>query len=685
MSSISALKLFRSQLTKNIWRFKNTGQTFYKSRQLHNAALSSSVRNYTNIPNPSVNDSIKENNTTGEKLEFQAETRMLLDIVAKSLYSEKEVFIRELISNASDALEKLRYISLKAGESHDLGSLEINITTDKTNRILTIQDTGIGMTKDELISNLGTIAKSGSKAFLQQVQGSDSTNLSSIIGQFGVGFYSCFMVADKVEVYTKSTNPNSIGYIWKSEGTNVYEISESDFIERGTKIVMHLKPDCREYASEDTVRSVINKYSNFVNSPIKLNGAEINTIQPLWLLNPKSVSKEQHDEFYKFVSNSYDRPRFVLHYSAEAPIQVRALLYFPELAPGQTDFYDSSTKGVSLYTRRILVKKEAENLLPKWLRFVKGVIDSEDIPLNLSREMLQNSSLLRKLNQLLTSRVIKFLHEKSIKELDEYMKFYRDYAVFIKEGVVTSDDPKEREDLASLLRFESSFTKPDETTSFEEYIKRRKEGQSDIYYLSAPNRALAESSPYIEALKKKNIEVIYCYEQHDEIILYQVKTFKNVKLTLVEKEINTANNQESQTVDFGADSLSQLQLESLLPWIQSILGNKVKNVKATRQLDSHPCVITVDDMTAARHFIKTQLKQMDEEMLFSILQPQLELNPKHSIVKKLHLLKDTNQELAKLIVEQLYSNSMVTAGLINDSRKLVTNMNRLLELVVEKY
>lgn len=683
MSSMAAVKLFRNQLIRNVWRFRSSGQ-IYNFRP-SNVLLSSSVPIRNFAANPNLDESVNEKNPTAEKLEFQAETRMLLDIVAKSLYSEKEVFIRELISNASDALEKLRYVSLKAGESHDLGSLDINITTDKTNRKLTIQDTGIGMTREELISNLGTIAKSGSKAFLQNIQQSESTNLSSIIGQFGVGFYSCFMVADRVEVFTKSMNPHATGYLWKSDGTNEYEIIESDNIERGTKIVMYLKQDCREYASEDTVRNVINKYSNFVNSPIKLNGSEINTIQPLWLLNPKSVSKEQHDEFYKFVANTYDRPRFVLHYSAEAPIQVRALLYFPELAPGQTDFYDSSTKGVSLYTRRILVKKEAENVLPKWLRFVKGVIDSEDIPLNLSREMLQNSSLLRKLNQLLTNKIVKFLHDKSVKDLDEYMKFYQDYGVFIKEGVVTNDDPKEREDLAGLLRYESSYTKPGETTSFEDYMKRRQEGQNDIYYLSAPNRALAESSPYIEALKKKNIEVIYCYEQHDEIILYQVKTFKNVKLTLVEKEINAVNSLSSQAVDLGVDSLSQLQLDSLLPWIESVLGNKVKKVKTTGQLESHPCVITVDDMTAARHFIKTQLKQMDEEMLFSVLQPQLELNPKHAVIKKLHTLKDSNPELAKLIVEQLYSNSMVTAGLINDSRKLVSNMNRVLELVVEKY
>ncbi|XP_050544840.1 heat shock protein 75 kDa, mitochondrial [Daktulosphaira vitifoliae] len=682
MAFVAASNMIRNQLGRNLWLLKNIGRVQYRPR-ISQVVVPSylSLRQYS--ANPNVNS---ENvNSHSEKLEFQAETRMLLDIVAKSLYSEKEVFIRELVSNASDALEKLRYLSLKGNESQDFGSMEINITTDKTNRMLTIQDNGIGMTKEELISNLGTIAKSGSKAFLKEIQSNDSTNLSSIIGQFGVGFYSCFMVADKVEVFTKSMNLNATGYLWKSDGTSTYEITEADNIERGTKIVMYLKNDCREYASEDVVRQVINKYSNFVNSPIKLNGSEINTIQPLWLHDPKSITQEQHDEFYKFVANAYDKPRFVLHYSAEAPIQVRALLYFPEISPGHTDFYDSSTKGVSLYTRRILVKKEAEHVLPKWLRFVKGVIDSEDIPLNLSREMLQNSVLLKKLNRLLTSRIIKFLHDKSIKNVDEYLKFYNDYGVFIKEGIVMNDDPKEREDLASLLRYESSHTKPGETTSFEEYIKRKQDDQNDIYYLSAPNRALAESSPYIEALKKKNVEVIYCYEQHDEIILYQVKTFKNLKLTLVEKEVNTASDQEPKTQDFGVDSLGQLQLDSLLPWIQTTLGSKVKNVKVTGQLDTHPCVITVQDMTAARHFIKTQLKQMDEDMLLSILQPQLELNPKHPVVKKLYTLKDTNEELAKLIVEQLFSNSMVTAGLINDSRKLVSNINRLLELAVEKY
>ncbi|XP_050439738.1 heat shock protein 75 kDa, mitochondrial [Adelges cooleyi] len=685
MASMAALNMVKSQFGRNLWRIKNAGKVLYRPK-ISQAALASSlsVRRYS--ANPNVNASSDSGSSNAEKLEFQAETRMLLDIVAKSLYSEKEVFIRELVSNASDALEKLRYVSLKASESHDMGSLEINISTDKTERTLTIQDNGIGMTREELISNLGTIAKSGSKAFLKQAQDGDSTNLSSIIGQFGVGFYSCFMVADKVEVFTKSMEPDAVGYLWKSDGTSVYEITQVDNVERGTKIVMHLKADCREYASEDAVRQVINKYSNFVNSPIKLNGSEINTIQPLWLHSPKSITKEQHDEFYKYISNSYDKPRFVLHYSAEAPIQVRALLYFPETpSTGHVEFRSNVTKGVSLYTRRILVKKEAEHVLPKWLGFVKGVIDSEDIPLNLSREMLQNSALLQKLNRLLSSRIIKFLHEKSVNDLEEYMKFYNDYSIFIKEGIVVNEDPSEQENLASLLRYESSHTEPGETISFEEYIKRKPEGQNDIYYLAAPNRALAESSPYIEALKKKNVEVMYCYEPHDEIVLYQLKSFKNVKLTLVEKEVNSASDQEPKTQDYGADSLSQLQLDSLLPWIETTLGAKIKKAKVTGQLDTHPCVITVQDMTAARHFIKTRYQEMDEDMLFSILQPQLELNPKHPVIKKLHTLKDSNQELAKLVVEQLFSNSMVTAGLINDSRKLVSNLNRLLELAVEKY
>lgn len=323
---------------------------------------------------------------------------MLLDIVAKSLYSDKEVFIRELISNASDALEKLRYLRLNKNLSSEEGGdrgLEIHIATDKDNRTLTIQDTGIGMTHDELISNLGTIARSGSKAFLEKIKENElSDDSTKIIGQFGVGFYSAFMVADKVEVFTKSYEINSSGYQWVSDGSGNYEISPADGVKPGTKIIMYLRRDCAEFSDETMVNNIVKKYSNFVGSPIFVNGKRINNIQPLWTLDAKDITAEQHAEFYRYISNAYDSPKFILHYTADVPLSIRALLYFPDEKPGLFEMSRETSAGVSLYSKKVLIKSKADNLLPKWLRFVKGVVDSEDIPLNLSRELLQNSALI---------------------------------------------------------------------------------------------------------------------------------------------------------------------------------------------------------------------------------------------------------------------------------------------------
>ncbi|XP_064214127.1 heat shock protein 75 kDa, mitochondrial-like isoform X1 [Tribolium castaneum] len=332
------------------------------------------------------------------KHEFQAETRMLLDIVARLLYSDKEVFVRELISNASDALEKFRYLTVldREGLRDPNRVLEIHISTDKQARTLTIQDTGIGMSKEELIANLGVIARSGSKAFIEQLKSKELTSDSSnnIIGQFGVGFYSVFMVADKVDVYTRSSMEDQ-GYKWNSDGTGSYQIQDAEGVQCGTKIVLHLKTDCREFCDETTVENVINKYSNFIGSPIYLNGKKANIVQPVWLSEPKSVTVQQHNEFYRFISGSYDVPRYILHYKTDVPLSIHALLYFPEGKPGLFEMSREVESGVALYTRKVLIKNKTDNILPKWLRFVKGVVDSEDIPLNLSRELLQNSALIR--------------------------------------------------------------------------------------------------------------------------------------------------------------------------------------------------------------------------------------------------------------------------------------------------
>ncbi|CAH0397279.1 unnamed protein product [Chilo suppressalis] len=624
-----------------------------------------------------------------EKKEFQAETRMLLDIVARSLYSDKEVFIRELISNASDALEKFRYLSVSgAPDSNNLvetdRALEIKLITDKQNRTLIFQDSGIGMTKDELTSNLGTIARSGSKSFIEEIKKQGAEQASSIIGQFGVGFYSAFMVADKIEVFTRSSQLGSPGYKWSSDGSGTYEIQEVEGVPVGTKIIVHLKTDCREFADDDTVKSIIKKYSNFIGSPILLNNEQVNSIKPLWLMEPKEVTPEQHTEFYKFISNSYDKPRFTLHYKTDAPLSIRSILYVPEGKPGLFELSRDSDVGVALYSRKILIKSKAENILPKWLRFVKGVVDSEDIPLNLSRELLQNSALITKLRTVLTNRFLKFMIEMAQKDPVGYEAFYRDYCIFMKEGIVTSQSAIEKEEISKLLRFESSKLENGTRTSLSDYSARQKNDQKCIYYLAAPSRELAQSSPYYESLKKRDVEVLFCYEMYDELVLLELKEFGGRQLVSVENDMQKDPADTPDSV-IGSESLQQSQIDEVISFLKTNLVGKVFEVRTTQRLDTHPCVIIVPEMAAARHFIRTQAQSLSEENRFALLRPQLEINAKHPIIKKLHKLVSTDKELANMVAQQLFSNAMVTAGLIMDPRNLITHINDLLVKALEKH
>lgn len=492
------------------------------------------------------------------------------------------------------------------------------------------------------------------------------------------------MVANRVDVYSKSSVKGSPGLKWSSDGSGSYEIQEAEGVSLGTKIVVHLKPECREYSDEDRIQAVIKKYSNFVGSPIFLNGKKANDIQPLWLMEPKDVTQEQHDNFYRFVGQTFDTPRFVLHYKTDVPLSIRALLYFPEGKPGLFEMSRDGEIGVALYTRKVLIQSKTENLLPKWLRFVKGVVDSEDIPLNLSRELLQNSNLIAKLRNVLTNRVLRYLQDRAQKQTVEYEQFYKDYGMFLKEGIVTGEDHKQKEEIAKLLRFESSKSEPGQRISLPEYCNRVGEEQKEIYYLAAPNRTLAEASPYYESLKKKGAEVIFCYEPYDELVLMQLGMFLGKNLSSVEKEMRKDAKSDDMT-DLGEDSLKRSEITELLDWMKNSLSGKIANAKITNRLESHPCVVTVEEMAAARHFIRTQSHQLPEENRFALLQPQMEINPKHPIIKKLHSLRTSDPELAKLLVQQLFANAMVGAGLADDPRLLLTTMNDLLTKVLEKH
>uniref|UniRef100_A0A2K6FXE9 TNF receptor associated protein 1 n=1 Tax=Propithecus coquereli TaxID=379532 RepID=A0A2K6FXE9_PROCO len=593
------------------------------------------------------------------KHEFQAETKKLLDIVARSLYSEKEVFIRELISNASDALEKLRHKLVSDGQT--LPEMEIHLQTDSEKGTITIQ------------------------AFLEALHNQAEAS-SKIVGQFGVGFYSAFMVADRVEVYSRSAASGSPGYQWLSDGSGVFEIAEASGVRTGTKIIIHLKSDCREFASEARVRDVVTKYSNFVSFPLYLNGRRINTLQALWMMDPKDIGEWQHEEFYRYIAQAYDKPRYTLHYRTDAPLNIRSIFYVPDTKPSMFDVSRELGSSVALYSHKVLIQTKATDILPKWLRFLRGVVDSEDIPLNLSRELLQESALIRKLRDVLQKRLIKFFVDQSKKDTEKYAKFFEDYGLFMREGIVTTAEQEVKEDIAKLLRYESSALPAGQLTSLADYASRMRAGTRNIYYLCAPSRHLAEHSPYFEAMKQKDTEVLFCYEQFDELTLLHLREFDKKKLISVETDIVVDHYKEEKLEDGSpaGECLSEKETEELMAWMRNVLGSRITNVKVTLRLDTHPAMVTVLEMGAARHFLRMQQLARTQEERAQLLQPTLEINPRHTLIKKLSQLRESEPDLARLLMDQIYENAMIAAGLVDDPRPMVGRLNDLLVKALER-
>ena len=380
-----------------------------------------------------------------------------------------------------------------------------------------------------------------------------------------------------------------------------------------------------------------------------------------------------------------DKPRFVHHFRTDAPIDIRALLYVPESRPGLFETSREGDAGVALYCRKVLIKSKTENIVPKWMRFVKGVVDSEDIPLNLSRELLQDSSQIRKLRTVITNKFLRFLGDKAKKDNRSFLEFYKDYGFFLKEGIITGTEQYEKEEIAKLLMFESSSEEEGKLVSIPEYSGRMRPGQRDIYYLAAPSRQLAETSPYFEAMKKEDVEILFCYEPYDELVLMQLQQFDNKRLKSAEKEMREDPKNADIKPEEGKETLDVAASDSLSDWMKTQLGTKASRVKVTRRLESHPCVITVEEMAAARHFIKTQGTNFTEEQRYNILQPQLEINPSHEIINKLASLRTTNPKLASLVTEQLFANAMVGAGLVEDPRTILRSMNDLLSEALSKH
>lgn len=614
--------------------------------------------------------------TQPQKFSFQAEVQQLLDIVVHSLYTDREIFVRELVSNASDALEKLRHLQITEKDIRDSNlPLEITITTDENGGTLTIQDFGVGMTKEELVENLGTIAHSGSKAFLKALSESGEKN-ANLIGRFGVGFYSVFMVAKRVRVFARSWRQDDPGHCWTSEGSGSYEIEQVDGQRRGVKIVIELRDEHKEFATESRVKSILERYSSFVQFPIKLNGEQTNKLQALWLRNKNEVKDEEYEEFYKFFCKAFDKPRYRLHFSADAPLAINCLIFVPQenrekFGMGRLD------PEVALYCRKILIDSSPKALLPEWLRFLGGVIDSEDLPLNISRETMQDSALVQKLNRLITKRFLKFLEEEARRNPQDYENFFREFGYFLKEGVAT--DFTHKEQLAKLVRFESSLTEPGKLTSLADYVSRMKEEQKEIYFLAAPSREAIENGPYLEAFKLRNLEVLFLYEPVDEFVMNGLIEFEGKKLVSADRDDLKLD--DIPLPDSG-EALPEDEVKKFCLWLRDSLGERVAEVSPSNRLVESPAlVLNADKMMSPmmRRMMKTMNREAD-----SGIRVNLEINPRHRLIKDVAAMREKNADLAKLVAEQVFDNAMIAAGLLEDARPMVGRIQQLLEAVASQ-
>lgn len=621
------------------------------------------------------------NSDTGSKTEsreFQAEVKKLLDIVIHSLYTERDIFLRELISNGADALEKYRHQSLMEDAVFDKEApLEINISVNDKDHTLTITDSGIGMTKEELETDLGTIAHSGSNTFFHNLAEAAKKDVS-LIGQFGVGFYSAFMAAKRITVQSRSFRKDDKGHEWSSDGEGSYTISPCPGLHRGTKLIIELKDDAHDYANETTIKRIIKEYSNFVPFPIKVTGEKVNTVQAVWTRNKNEIKEEEYNEFYKFIGNAIDEPSFRLHFSADAPLSINALLFVPQENFERMGF-GRVQPGVNLYCQKVLIEQHSETILPEWLRFVKGVIDSEDLPLNISRQALQDNALVAKIRKVVTKRFLKFLEEQSKADPETYDDFWWNFGMYLKEGVTT--DFGHRDNIAKLMRFESSKSEKGKLISLSEYVERMKEGQEEIYYINGPSREVIEAGPYVEAFNKRDIEIIYTTEPIDDFAFSHLGHFDDKKLVSGDRADLHLPDAKEEKVDEAAPSeeqpLAAKETETLIEWIKGVLTGKAKEVVESKRLVSSPAIIVNPDqfMTSSMERIMRATGQETQDLG----KKNLEINTRHSLIKNLSALREKDEPFARSIVEQIYDNALIQAGLMTEPRTMVERTYMILE------
>jgi len=601
-----------------------------------------------------------------EKMEFKTEVKQLLDLMIHSLYTNKEIFLRELLSNASDAIDKARYESLTNSDILE-GQEEwkIKIIPDKEAKTITIRDNGIGMTKEDIIRELGTIAHSGTKEFLKALKEKEVRDNPELIGQFGVGFYSSFMVADKVTVISRTYGTKG-GTKWESGADETFTVEEVEKEHRGTDVIVHLKEDETKYLESWEIRNIIRKYSDYIEHPIVMdvektgeNDAKtieeetLNSQKAIWLKSKSDITESEYNEFYKHLSRDISDPAKVIHYKAEGTSEFTALLYIPGKKPFDI-FYRDFKYGPTLYVKRVQIMSNCEELLPVYLRFVKGVVDSSDLPLNISREILQNNRQVEIIKNNLTKKVIDTLSEMKKDEYEKYLEFYKEFGKILKEGI--HYDFSKREVLADLLLLQSTKTDASSFTTFEKYVQNMKEGQEDIYYITGTSRDEVINSPYLEAFKEKDYEVLIMLEEVDDIIMSSLYDYKGKKV----KSVIKGDIKLDKTEDTKKET-EKKKYEKLIDFIKEELKNDVKDVRLSGRLKDSLCCLVADEGD-----MDPQMEKILQAMGQSVpgVRRILEINPAHRVVESMNKIFEENStgDILKEYTLLLYDQALLLEG-----------------------
>jgi len=609
-----------------------------------------------------------------QPIAFKAEIKQLLNILIHSLYTEREIFLRELISNASDALTQMQFAALTDRDVHDPDAeLNIKITVDDDEKTIRIEDTGIGMTQDELVQNLGTIAQSGARAFIEASE-EGNTNLADIIGQFGVGFYSVFMVAEWVRVTSRSYQADADAATWYATGEDTFTVGPAEKESRGTSIEIKLNEDTAEFVSEYKVREIVKRYSDYIPFPIFIGESEDQTNRQtaIWRQSKSDVKEDEYNEFYKHLTMDFDDPLHKIHFSADAPLQVYSLLYIPDKAE-RNMFSLRKEDGLKLYVRKVLIQEYTKDLLPTYYRFIQGVVDTEDLPLNVSREAIQTSPIIAKLKKILTNQVTQKLKDLASKETEEYLKFWVKYGIFIKEGIST--EPLESENLSPLVRFHTTAYN-ESWVSFDEYIERMKPEQEKIYYILGDDERSVARSPHLDSFRENGFEVITLADPVDSFMLMGLRKYGDYELQNVAApdlelpETGKEKETESETEELPSD-----ELKKLVKRFSKQLGDRVTEVRATDRLRDSIARL-VDPEGVIGQEMQRVYRLVDQD--YEVPKKVLEINPRHPLITHLNDLSKKD-ELGEVIIEQIYESALLIEGLHPDPASMLPRIQVLME------